>query len=66
MNFKKLNFGAPEAERDLAHGLMDYFVRSEAYTRVASRQKYIISGIVEQEKVPCSNSLLNKQKRTTK
>jgi hypothetical protein len=44
MNFKTLNFGAPAAERDLAHGLMDYFVRSEAYTRVASRQKYIILG----------------------
>jgi hypothetical protein len=38
MNFDTLNFGAPAAERDLARGLVDYFVRSDAYTRVASRQ----------------------------
>ena len=44
MNFDTLNFGAPAAERDLARGLVDYFVRSDAYTRVASRQKYIILG----------------------
>ena len=39
-----LNFGAPAAERDIARGLRDYFVESEAFRRVEDRQKFIILG----------------------
>jgi hypothetical protein len=44
MDFSELSFGAPAAERDIGHGLSDYFVESEAYARVASRQKFIVLG----------------------
>jgi energy-coupling factor transporter ATP-binding protein EcfA2 len=44
MNFKTLDFGAPAAERDINHGLVEYFVKSEAYSRVQNRQKYIVIG----------------------
>jgi hypothetical protein len=40
----KLDFGAPAAERDISHGLKDYFFESEAYRRVRSGQKTIILG----------------------
>src|ERR1043165_3076912 len=41
---RQLNFGAPAAERDIAHGLREYFVESEAYKRVREGQKTIILG----------------------
>jgi Fe-S cluster assembly ATPase SufC len=41
---RNLNFGAPAAERDISHGLKDYFVESEAYRRVRSGQKTIVLG----------------------
>ena len=44
MNFENLKFGAPAAERDIAHGLADYFVESEAFRRVSSREKFIVLG----------------------
>jgi hypothetical protein len=44
MNLKTLDFGAPAAERDINHGLVEYFFKSEAYSRVESRQKYIVLG----------------------
>jgi len=44
MDFSTLNFGAPAAERDIATGLKDYFVESEAFKRVASGNKTIILG----------------------
>ena len=39
-----MNFGAPAAERDIALGLTDYFVESEAYKRLSSRSKTIVLG----------------------
>lgn len=39
-----LSFGAPAAERDITQGLRDYFVESDAYTRVRSGKKSIILG----------------------
>lgn len=44
VDLTKLNFGAPAAERDVALGLVDYFVESEAYKRLASRTKTIVLG----------------------
>lgn len=44
MNFRTIDFGAPAAERDIGHGLSDYFVESDAYSRVANREKFIILG----------------------
>jgi hypothetical protein len=41
---RDLNFGAPAAERDIAQGLKDYFVESEAYNRVKTGQKTIVLG----------------------
>lgn len=43
-NLETLNFGAPAAERDINQGLIDYFVESEAYTRVRAGKKSIILG----------------------
>lgn len=42
MDYSKLSFGAPAAERD--HGLKDYFVESDAYRRVEGGKKSIIIG----------------------
>jgi hypothetical protein len=39
LNLRQMNFGAPAAERDITLGLADYFVESEAFKRLASRQK---------------------------
>ncbi len=39
-----MNFGAPAAERDVALGLADYFVESDAFKRLASRSKTIVLG----------------------
>lgn len=44
MNLKSIDFGAPAAERDIIHGLADYFVESDAYARVANRDKFILLG----------------------
>lgn len=39
-----MNFGAPAAERDIAVGLVDYFVESEAYQGLYARTKTIVLG----------------------
>lgn len=44
MDLKDLDLGAPAAERDIVHGLVDYFVESEAFRRVAARERTIILG----------------------
>ncbi len=44
ISFSGLDFGAPAAERDIAKGLKEYFVESEAFRRVYSREKFIILG----------------------
>lgn len=44
LNLSRMNFGAPAAERDIALGLADYFVESEAFKRLASRSKTIVLG----------------------
>src|SRR5690606_14007774 len=44
VDLARLSFGAPAAERDISQGLADYFVESEAYARLASRQKTIVVG----------------------
>jgi hypothetical protein len=43
-SFSSLDFGAPAAERDIAKGLKDYFVESEAFRRVYSGGKFIVLG----------------------
>lgn len=44
IDLHRISFGAPAAERDIAVGLQDYFVESEAYNRIASRSKTIVLG----------------------
>ena len=44
INLTQMNFGAPAAERDIAVGLVDYFVESEAYRRLSARTKTIVLG----------------------
>lgn len=44
IDLKKLSFGAPAAERDIAQGLAEYFVDSGAYSRLINRQKTIVIG----------------------
>lgn len=44
LDLTSLRFGAPAAERDIDLGLVDYFIESDAYTRVASRAKTIVLG----------------------
>ena len=44
ITLERMNFGAPAAERDIALGLTDYFVESEAYKRLANRSKTIVLG----------------------
>lgn len=44
IDLRRISFGAPAAERDIAVGLQDYFVESEAYKRIASRSKTIVLG----------------------
>lgn len=44
ISLRTLSFGAPAAERDIDQGLLDYFVESEAYERVAARKKTIVLG----------------------
>lgn len=43
-DFSKLTFGAPAAERDMGFGLAEYFVESDAFTRLANREKTILIG----------------------
>jgi len=44
IDLSKLSFGAPAAERDIGVGLGDYFYESDAYQRLAARQKMIVLG----------------------
>jgi hypothetical protein len=44
IDLSQLRFGAPAAERDIGIGLDDYFVESEAYQRLAARQKMVVLG----------------------
>ena len=44
LQLSKLSFGAPAAERDINVGLIDYFVESEAYQRLAARRRTIVLG----------------------
>ena len=44
IDISQLSFGAPAAERDIGVGLGDYFYESEAYQRLAARQKMIVLG----------------------
>lgn len=44
IDLSRLNFGAPAAERDINFGLKDYFVESDAYSRLAAREKTIVLG----------------------
>lgn len=44
MDYSKLTFGAPAAERDISYGLKDYFVESEAFYRIQQGEKNIIIG----------------------
>src|ERR1700735_3269931 len=44
LDLTRMNFGAPAAERDIAVGLVDYFVESDAYQRLAARTKTILLG----------------------
>ena len=43
-SLSKLDFGAPAAERDIERGLDEYFVESEAYSRVKAGAKRILIG----------------------
>ncbi|MCO5120230.1 MAG: hypothetical protein M9951_11425 [Burkholderiaceae bacterium] len=44
IDLKRMNFGAPAAERDIALGLTDYFVESDAFKRLADRSRTIVLG----------------------
>jgi hypothetical protein len=44
VSFTGLDFGAPAAERDIAKGLKDYFVESDAFRRIYAREKFILLG----------------------
>lgn len=44
IDLTKLSFGAPAAERDIAQGLVEYFVESDAFNRLAACQKTIVIG----------------------
>jgi hypothetical protein len=44
IDLTKLSFGAPAAERDIAQGLAEYFVESDAFGRLVARQKTIVIG----------------------
>src|SRR5262245_41428927 len=43
-DLSSLNFGAPAAERDIAHGLKNYFVESASFERLCKRQRLIVLG----------------------
>lgn len=44
MDLRKIGFGALAAERDIQHGLYDYFVESEMFARVSSGKKTLLLG----------------------
>lgn len=44
LDLSKISFGAPAAERDIGAGLIEYFFESDAFRRIASRQKTILIG----------------------
>lgn len=43
-DLSRLSFGAPAAERDISQGLVQYFVESDAFSRLEARRKSIIIG----------------------
>ncbi len=43
-DIETLRFGAPAAERDINQGLKSYFLESDAYKRLSSRQKTLVLG----------------------
>ena len=44
LDLKGVRLGAPSAERDILDGLEHYFIKSDAYRRVANREKTVILG----------------------
>lgn len=44
IDLKRLNFGAPAAERDLDQGLKQYFYESESYKRILQEGKSVVLG----------------------
>ena len=44
INILNLDFGAPAAERDIDHGLKEYFYESESYRKLKEENKFIILG----------------------
>jgi hypothetical protein len=44
LNPKRIDFGAPAAERDIKRGLADYFFESDAFHRVKSGTKTVVLG----------------------
>jgi hypothetical protein len=44
VDLRKIDFGAPAAERDIQHGLYEYFVESDAFARVSSGRKTLVLG----------------------
>ncbi|WCL51468.1 P-loop ATPase, Sll1717 family [Leptospira sp. GIMC2001] len=44
IDFSKLDFGAPAAERDLGKGLSNYFVESSSFNNIFSGRKQILIG----------------------
>jgi len=44
LDLTRMSFGAPAAERDITVGLIDYFVESEAFNRLAARSKTVVLG----------------------
>lgn len=59
-----LSFGAPAAERDIGAGLAEYFVESDAFTRLARREKTILIGNRGTGKSAIFKILADRSKRT--
>ena len=55
-SLSKVDFGAPAAERDIERGLDEYFVESEAYSRVKAGAKRILIGGRGSGRARCSRS----------
>jgi hypothetical protein len=64
IDLTKLSFGAPAAERDINIGLIEYFVETDAYQRLASRQKTIVIGNRGTGKSAIFKYLADKAKRS--
>ena len=63
VKLEDLDFGAPAAERDIDHGLIDYFIQSPAFSRVASRERTIVLGNRGTGKSAIFKVLASEQKR---